>query len=169
MRFSEDFDAIYIRYSDQLYRYIYTSVKDAYLAEDLTGEVFLRVWKKWKEIKQDFIQALLYKTAKNIIIDYYRSRKNKKNVSLEETVEMGLEPSYDEDLIEKINKDTNIQMITGAMSKLPENLKEVLVLRFVNDLSAKEAGEILNISEGNVRVLQYRALNKLKEVLKNGK
>jgi len=114
------------------------------------------------------MQALLYKTAKNILIDYYRKNKNNKKVSLEEIIEKGIEPSYDEDLIEKISKDENIKKINVAIGSLPQNLKEVLILRFVNDLSAKEAAEILSTTEVNIRVLQYRGLKKLKEEIKNG-
>lgn len=167
MRFSKEFETIYIKYSDKIYRYVYLNTNDPYLAEDITSETFLRIWKSWKRIKQDFMQALLYKTAKNIIIDNYRKHGNAKKVSLENIVEMGLEPSYDEDLIEKINKDDNIKKINNALKLIPENLKEVLILRFVDDLSAKEAAEIMDTTEVNVRVLQFRGLKKLKEVIKN--
>ena len=78
MRFSKDFEEIYIKYSDKIYKYLYLNTKDAYLAEDITGEVFLRIWKAWERIKPDFLQALLYKTAKNILIDYYRKGSNVK-------------------------------------------------------------------------------------------
>lgn len=167
MRFSKDFEAIYIKYSDKIYRYVYLNITDPYLAEDITSEVFLRIWKNWKRIEKDFMQALLYKTAKNIIIDNYRKHGNAKKVSLENIVEQGLEPSYDQDLIEKINNDDNIKKINEAIMALPDNLKDVLVLRFINDLSAKEAAEILDTTEVNIRVLQFRALKKLKEAIKN--
>ncbi|MCL6096828.1 MAG: sigma-70 family RNA polymerase sigma factor [Patescibacteria group bacterium] len=167
MIFSQDFEDIYIKYSDKIYRYVYLNTSDPYLSEDITSETFLRIWKNWKKIKPDFMQALLYKTAKNIIIDNYRKHKNIKNVSLEETVEKGFEPSYDEDLIEKINKDENIKKINSVIKALPENLRDVLVLRFINDLSAKEAAEILDTTEVNVRVLQYRGLKKLREEIIN--
>ncbi len=167
MRFSKDFETIYIKYSDKIYRYLYFSTKDTHLSEDITSEVFLRIWKAWKRIKPDYLQALLYKTAKNILIDYYRKRGNEKKVSLEETVEKGIEPSYDEDLIERIHKDNNLKRISNSLELLPENLREVIILRFIDDLSSKEAAEILNTTEVNIRVLQYRGLKKLKEVLKN--
>lgn len=167
MHFSKEFETIYIKYSDKIYRYVYLNTGDPYLAEDITSEVFLRIWKNWKRIKQDFMQALLYKTAKNIIIDNYRKHGNAKKVSLENIVEQGLEPSYDQDLIEKINNDDNIKKINEAIMALPDNLKDVLVLRFINDLSAKEAAEILDTTEVNIRVLQFRALKKLKEAIKN--
>lgn len=167
MRFTEDFEQIYTKYSDKIYRYLFLNTNDPYLAEDITSETFLRIWKRWRQIKPDFIQALLYKTAKNILIDYYRKHKNGKKVSLEETVERGREPSYDEDLIEKIENDNNIKKINKEIKLLPDNLREVIILRFVNDLSAKEAAEIMKTTEVNVRVLQYRALVKLKEAIKN--
>lgn len=167
MQFLKEYEEIYIKYSDKIYRYIYLSTSDPYLSEDITSETFLRIWKNWKIIKHDFIQALLYKTAKNILIDYWRKHKNGKKVSLETTVELGLEPSYDEDLIEKIHKNDNIKKISEALKLVPENLKEVLILRFVDDLSAKEAAEILDTTEVNIRVLQFRGLKKLKEVIKN--
>lgn len=113
------------------------------------------------------MQALLYKTAKNILIDHYRKHKNGKKVSLEDIIEKGIEPSYDEDLIEKINKDDNFRKITEAMKLLPQNLKEVLILRFINDLSAKEAAEILETTEVNIRVLQFRGLKELKKIIEN--
>lgn len=169
MKFSKDFEEVYIKYSDKIYRYIYANTADPYLSEDIVEEAFLRIWKRWRDIKPDFIQALLYKTAKNILIDYYRKHKNGKKVSLEEMTERGIEPSYDEDLIEKVNKNENIQKINKALKLLPDNLREVIILRFIDDLSAKEAAELLDTTEVNIRVLQYRALKKLKEVIENGK
>ncbi len=167
MRFSKDFEIIYLKYSDKIYRYVYLNTTDPYLSEDITSETFLRIWKNWKKIKPDFMQALLYKTAKNIIIDNYRKHGNAKKVSLENIVEQGLEPSYDEDLIEKITSNDNIKKINDAIKLLPENLREVMILRFINDLPASKAAEILDTTEVNIRVLQYRALKKLKEVIEN--
>jgi len=167
MRFSKDFEIIYLKYSDKIYRYVYLNTNDPYLSEDITSETFLRIWKNRKKIKPDFMQAFLYKTAKNIIIDNFRKHKNAKKVSLEAIVEQGLEPSYDEDLIEKITSNDNIKKVNEAIKLLPENLKEVVILRFINDLPAKEAAQILDTTEVNIRVLQFRALQKLKEIIKN--
>ena len=162
-----EFDELYIQFSDKIYKYIYWQTKDPYLAEDFTGEVFTRLWKNWKRFKPDFSQAFLYRTAKNILIDYWRKNKNKKELSIEASIEQGIEPSYDEDMIGQIQKNSEIENLHEAIGSLPENLKEIVILRFIEDLSAREVGEILKITEVNVRVLQYRALKKLKEVMKN--
>lgn len=167
MHFSKDFENIYIKYSDKIYRYIYLNTYDPYLSEDITSETFLRIWKSWKTIKHDFMQALLYRTAKNILIDNYRKHKNGKKVSLETIVEQGLEPSYDEDLVEKITSSDNIKKVNEAIKSLPDNLREVVILRFINDLSAKEAAQILDTTEVNIRVLQFRALKRLREIIQN--
>lgn len=144
------------------------NVSDPYLSEDITSEVFMRVWRKWATIRTDYIQALLYKIAKNIIVDHYRKKKNRKQISLEESVEKGIEPFYDQQFVEQIQKNDNINMLIKHLSTLPQNLKDVLVLRFMDDLSAREVGQILSISEVNVRVLQCRAIKKLREVVKIG-
>lgn len=164
-----DFDELYLQFSDKIYKYFYWQVKDPYIAEDFTGEVFTRLWKNWKRFKPDFSQAFLYKVARNMLIDYFRKNKNRKEISLETSIEEGIEPYYDEDLIEKIQNDNDISDLHRAINSLPENLREVVILRFIEELSAREVGEILNITEVNVRVLQYRGLQKLKEFLKNEK
>ena len=164
MRFTEEFEIVYIRYSDKIYRYLYFQTKDPYLSEDITAEVFLKAWKKWKTFKKDYVQALLFKIARNTLIDHWRKNNNRKESSLETKIEEGIEPFYDEDFIEKMQSDENVKNVNAALQLLPKNLKEVAILRFIEDMSAKEVGEILSISEGNVRVLQYRALIKLKEI-----
>jgi len=162
----QEFDDLYLQFSDKIYKYFYWQTHDPYLSEDFTGEVFVRVWKNWKRFKPDFSQAWLYRIARNFLIDYWRKNKDRKETSLEASVEAGIEPSYDEDLIERIQTDNEIKRLREAISLLPENLKEVVILRFIEELSAKEVGEILNLTEVNVRVLQHRALQKLREVIK---
>ncbi len=162
-----EFEALYTKYSDKIYRYVYLNVSDPYLSEDIVSEVFLRVWKRWSSIRLDFIQALLYKIAKNIVVDHYRKKKNRRQLSLEESIEKGFEPFYEQEFIEKIHLDDSIKRLNEQLKLLPKNLSDVIILRFVEDLSAKEVGEILNTSEVNVRVLQYRAIKKLKEVMKS--
>ncbi|MBI2031917.1 MAG: RNA polymerase sigma factor [Candidatus Levybacteria bacterium] len=163
----DSFDELYLQFSDKIYKYFYWQTGDPYLAEDFTGEVFARVWKNWKRFKPDFSQAFLYRVARNLLIDYWRKNKNRNEMSLETSIEAGIEPSYDEDFIEKIQNDDEIRKLRDAIKLLPENLKEIIILRFMEELSAKEVGEISGLTEVNVRVLQYRALRKLREVIKN--
>lgn len=162
-----DFEQAYLQYSDKIYRFLYFHTRDSRIAEDLASVVFVRAWKSWDTLKPDFIQAWLYKIANNILIDFWRKNGNKRDVSYDMCIEDGLEPSYDTDFIEKIDNDAKVKRLNEAMGKLPNRLKKVIVLRFIEEMSAKEVADILDTTEVNVRVLQHRALLRLKGILKN--
>ena len=154
----EEFTEIYLKYSDKIFRFLYWHLKDVHRAEDLTSEVFFKAFKNWKRFKEGYPQAWLFRIARNLLIDFYRSKKTS---SLEQAEEI----SVDLDLVESLEKDEAAQSLQQALTKLPKNLREVVILRFFEDSSAVEIGAILGISEGNVRVLQFRGLKKLKEEL----
>lgn len=157
---TEDFKETYLKYSDKIFRYFYWRTRDMHTAEDLTSEVFTKAWQAWGKMEPDYVQAWLYKIAHNLLVDSYRK---KKELPLKE----GGEAFYDDDLTEKVARDQRIAELSEALGKLPENLRSIVILRFMEELSAKEVGKILELSEVNVRVLQHRALIKLKEILKN--
>lgn len=154
-----DLKEIYITYSDKIFRYLYWRVGDVSLAEDLTSEVFLKVFKNLGKFKDGYLQAWIYRIAKNLLIDHYRSKKTS-------SLEWAEEIAVDDNLLENLAKDEDAKRLQKAIANLPENLREVVILRFFEDLSASEIGAILGISEVNVRVLQFRGLKKLKEELK---
>lgn len=154
-----EFKEIYLKYSDRIFRFLFWQTKDVPTAEDLTSEVFLRAFKNWRKFKGGYLQAWLYRIAKNALIDFYRG---KKTTSLDKAEEISIDPQ----LIEGLEKKEATEKLHLALEKLPTNLKEVVILRFFEELSSIEVGVILGLSEGNVRVLQFRALKKLREELK---
>lgn len=156
----EEFREIYLKYSEKIFRFLFWHVGSKIEADDLTSEVFYRAFKNWKKFDGKYIQAWLYRIARNLLTDYYRG---KKTVSLEKASTVAFEPEFEEEIAKK----ENIVRIKSALQELPGNLKEVVILRFFENLSAAKVGEILSISEVNVRVLQFRALKKLKEILNN--
>lgn len=153
-----EFTEIYLKYSDKIFRFLYWHLNDVHTVEDLTSEVFFRAFKNWQRFKSGYPQAWLYQIARNLLTDHYRS---KKTTSLEQAEEI----SVDAQLIENLEKDEQVQKLKHAVTKLPDNLRQVVILRFFEDLSASEVGSILGISEGNVRILQFRGLKKLREEL----
>ena len=158
----DDFSEVYRKYSDKIFRYLYWQSKNFHLAEDLTSEVFTRAWESWDSLRKDFLQAWLFRVAHNLLVDWYRK---KKEVSIDERHE----GFYDENLLEKLANDEKVKELSKALETLPENLKRVAILRFVEELSAREVAVILSVSEVNVRVRQHRALVKLKEVMNDAK
>jgi RNA polymerase sigma-70 factor (ECF subfamily) len=166
----EVFGELYDIYVDQIYRFIYFKVGRKEEAEDLTGDVFLKTWQYINEMGSEVIdnlRAFLYQAARNTVIDFYRSRDQKEFVALPQ--EDGEEkPSMEiidekQDLVEKIELASDLEEVKKALQKIREEYREVIVLRFVEEMSVKETAEILGKSEGAVRVLLHRAVAALKE------
>lgn len=165
----EVFGKLYDIYVDQIYRFIYFKVGRKEEAEDLTGDVFLKTWQYINEMGSEVIdnlRAFLYQTARNAVIDFYRSRDQREFVALpEEDDEKPTMEIVDEkqDLVEKIELASDLEEVKKALQKIREEYREVIILRFVEEMSVKETAEILGKSEGAVRVLLHRAVAALKE------
>lgn len=155
------FGSLYERYLEQIYRYIYYRVYNHQEAEDLTETVFLKAWealpKSKKKVKN--FRAWIYRIAQNLVIDYKRATPH---VSLEQ------EKVPEKDVLELdglVEKKQENQRLALAIMQLEAPSQQVIVLRFINQLSHAETAEILELKEGHVRVLQYRALQRLRELL----
>lgn len=157
----------YDLYVDQLYRFIYFKVGSREEAEDLCSAVFLKTWHYiLKNSLKDYktLKALLYKISRNLIIDHYRKTKGQENISLDQDqgikiVDEKQNLNYDMEL------KADILVLETKLPELKDEYREVIILRFINELSIKEIAEVLDKSRGNVRVLIYRSLNALKELL----
>lgn len=139
-------------YYDKVFYYIFSVCKDRSLAEDLTNETFIRVVNKISSNKTNF-QSWLFTIARNVLNDFFRRKKHEQNVE-DGIVEKGL-----------VDKESQHDLY-DLLDKLPEDQKEVLQLRFISDLSIKMVASILGKSEGAVKQIQFRALNKLREIAK---
>jgi len=156
------FGDLYEHYLTAIYRYVFYRVGDVAEAEDLTETVFLKAWEALDkyEVREVPFSAWLYRIAHNVIID--RHRTHKPAVSLESVLPLPDETSGPEDQLDALE---NIETLAHALSQLSADYQQVLTLRFISGLSHAETGRVLNRSEEAVRVLQYRALNALRQVL----
>ena len=158
------FGYIYERYLDEIYRYIFFRVKDEVEAEDLTEQVFIKAWvslhKRQRKNQIENLRAWIYRIAHNLVIDHYRSRKN--NLPLnEQTVFSKSHTNPEQAAVYQSEKD----QLKAVLNSLDENLKQVVLLRFVSQLSHAETAEILGLKESHIRVLQHRALKKIRLLL----
>ncbi len=151
----------YDKYADAIYRHCFFRIFSKSRAEELVQEVFTKSWEYILEGKRiENFRAFLYRVANNLIID--ESRKRKEN-SLDQLLEdsPASEPSCDG------RKDLEygevLREIRARMGDLPQEDKEVLVMRYIDDLDPKEISEILGISANNVSVKINRAMKYLKE------
>ena len=135
---------------DKIYRYCYFKVNNKEIAEDLTQEAFLKYFSQTSYINRGKPLAYLYTIAKNLCVDYYRN--NKKEQERDEAVLCSDDISVFE---------TNFD-IRQAVFTLPDDLRELLLLRYANELGIGEIANITGISRFSV----YRKLNKALGILK---
>lgn len=163
---TEAYAELYDVYVKRIYRFVFFKVGSHENAEDVTSEVFLKAWQyliggsdSASEIKS--FSGLLYRIARNSIIDFYRSRASKNEVPIEEDIEVSDSGKWYGELGDKIETEKIIQTI----KKLKQEYQEVLTLKYVDELEIKEIAEITNKGQVAVRVTLHRALKKLKEIL----
>ena len=162
------FSKIYDQYVEKIYRFIFLKVNSQEVAEDLTSETFLRTWEKFKQGSGNPIenpQAFLYRTARNLVIDYYREKSKAEVVSAEER--SLLDPR--EDLQKIALKNSDLETIKGALASLKEDYQNVIIWHYLDDLPISEVAKLLGRTEEATRVLLHRALVALRQKLNSTK
>jgi RNA polymerase sigma-70 factor (ECF subfamily) len=154
------FNTLYETHLDTVYRYVYYKVGNGQLAEDLTQHIFLKAWEainryQWRDLP---FQHWLLRLARNAVIDHYRSTKPA-NASLLEPVSDGVDPEA------TLAQSETVQMLQEAVRQLPDEQREVIVLRFIEQMPHAEVARHLGKSAATVRVIQHRALLALRRLL----
>lgn len=156
------FGALYDHYQPQIYRFVYLKVGSREEAEDLTHQVFLNAWLGVPRYKHRGFPfgSWLYQIARNQVIDHYRTKRD--NVSLEAVDPESITQKLS---IEALDANLDVERAVAAIRALKMEYQDVLILRFVEDLSVKEVAAMIGKSEGAVKLLQHRALKILRENL----
>lgn len=161
---TESFTEIFDRYHEKVYRFVYLKLPRKQDAEDVTAEVFLKVWEHIKFGKKiTSLQAFLYQVARNLVVDFYRS-KGAPTESIEEG-EIVIADRADLSLEEKMALKGDMARIEGALRKLKDVYREVIILHYLNELSLVEIARVIEKSPGATRVLLHRGMRALKNIL----
>ncbi len=158
------FGELYKRYVERIYNYIFYrtgSVKDA---EDLTDKVFFKAMshiKGYKHMGLPF-SAWLYRIAHNLVANYHRDRSRKKEISLDNVPGQVL-PQLDPQPETRAVKSQEVENLLVNIRDLAPNRQELLILKFVDQLSNAEIGQIMRKSEGAIKSLYHRTLLELRE------
>ncbi|WKZ30389.1 MAG: RNA polymerase sigma factor [Candidatus Dojkabacteria bacterium] len=169
------FVKLYEKLKVKLYTYVYFKVRNASVAEDITSEAFLRLFKAWKESKEvaDYAQAWAYRTAYNLIIDHVRSAHYKKSKTMSEIEKKNADKTDDEsfevdfaddkikDYLENEIKDEQISQLHEALADLKQIEREIIELRIFQELPFAEIAVILDIAEGAAKMRYKRSIDKL--------
>ncbi|GAB1446210.1 MAG: sigma-70 family RNA polymerase sigma factor [Cyclobacteriaceae bacterium] len=157
------FAPLYEKYFDRIYYYLYRQTDDEELAGDLCSQTFVNALNNLKkyELRGVPFSAWLYKIASNELRKHYRKSKGKKIFSIEEVRIKELAEQSDE-----VWDEDQINQLIDFMKDLPEDMLQVLVLRFYEERDFKEIAYILEITESGAKMRTYRALDKLRKKFK---
>lgn len=152
---------LYNAYFERIYTFIFYRVSHKETAEDLTEDVFVKVFNKLRGLTElKAFEGWLFQIARNKVIDYYRSKKQL--VPLEE-IENTLE--YETNVVDIVNLQTQQTLFIKLLKELPTDQQQVIKLKFLDDLENETIAQMLNKTEGAIRVIQHRAISKLKELI----
>ena len=160
---SDAFVFFYDKYLDRIYRFVLIKVSDKQIAEDLTQEIFLKTWQHLvdkKEIKS--FQAFIFRIAYNSVADHYRQNNNQE-LPLEYVEEK--EDTVGQDQATSLDKKIDSKVLLEKIKQLNPEYQEVLLLRYLEELSIEEIADILQKEKNNVSVTIHRALSKLKGLI----
>ncbi|MGE8204862.1 RNA polymerase sigma factor [Heyndrickxia sp. NPDC080065] len=160
---NNDFEAIYLEYSDKVYSYIFLLVKNKELAEDLTQETFYKAYRKIHSFKEEAsIYTWLIKIGRNLTYDFYRRRRVLSFFSIEKYNDKRVSNDTPQEII---IKGERVQILYEAIKKLKLEYQEVIILRKIKDFSIKEVSIILGWSEVKVKNTTSRAIVSLRKIL----
>ncbi len=155
----ELYDALLTR----VYRFVYFRVNRREDAEDLTEQVFVKVFEKINMFDERGIpfEAWVFRIARNMIIDFYRTHKTV-TVTLDQAFDvpdMGASPE------ECAERAFEMDQVHAALQSLPDSYREIIVLKYIEEYDNEEISTILQKPVSHIRVLQSRAVQKLKDIL----
>jgi RNA polymerase sigma factor (sigma-70 family) len=160
--FSEAYDV----FNEKIYRFFYWRTSSQEITEDLTSQTFLKVWEYIRQGKQiEHWSSFVYRVAHNLLVDHYKAGVEKREQELIENI-TDVENSKDK-MNDIIDYDLNRQELLKYVHQLPDDYKEIILWRYMEDLSFKEIAKITGKSKNTLYVSLHRAQAKLKQLYEN--
>lgn len=160
----EAFGLLYERYVDKIYAYLYYRTGSREDAEDLTARTFYRALDNLHRYQERGLpfSAWLYRIAHNLMANWHRYNSRHPQVSLEAlrlTDHLGRDPE------KALERNEAREVVLEAIRLLPPDRQELLILKFIDQMSNEEIGRVMGRSEGAVKSLYHRTLVALRREL----
>ena len=160
---TESFTNLYNRYVEALYRFVVFKIGNREEAEDVVGELFLKLWEYLRNTEEEIthVKYLVYRMARNGVIDVYRERAKKRTTNLDDAAHI---VDHRLDIVTQLAQKDDMQELMQAIKTLKQEYQEIIFLRYVEGLSFRDIAKILHKSGASVRVTAHRAMRKLEQM-----
>jgi RNA polymerase sigma-70 factor (ECF subfamily) len=160
----EAFGILYERYVGRIYTYIYYRTGNMHDAEDLTARVFYRAIEHIGRYRQRGVpfSAWLYRIAHNLVANWHRDRQRRQEVPIDEVI--NLQARIDPPELTMMNT-MDVERLMKVIQSLSPERQELIILKFVQEMSNAEIGRIMRRSEGAIKSLYHRTLLSLRDEL----
>ncbi len=153
-------EEIYSQYRDKVFVYVKNHVNSIEDAEDITSDIFIKIYTKidtYDESKAS-LSTWIYSMTSNTVIDFYRTN----HIHSEIPEDLSDERSSIE---EEILNEEALELLADALSKLPQELTDIIVLRYYKGLTLQEVAKQMNLSYGVTKLRHREALGKLRAMI----
>ena len=157
----DDFKNLFFEHSRYLHNFIYFKCGDKSLAEDISQEAFLRLWKECKKVQKPKAKSFLFTVANNLFLDHVKHQKVVSRFRLQKTVQ--LSPESPEFLLEESEFKEQLE---AAINALSEKQRTVFLMNRIEKVTYNEIAEILEISVKTVEKRMHKALIELRKLTK---
>ena len=167
-RLDSEFTELYRSHLRDVYSYAYYRVGNHHDAEDLTEQTFLQAYRHFERAQRESdgrpLRPWLIRIAHNLAANYYRDRSRRPQTRLEDAAIV----SAPYDTAELAEGRQELHDVLEGVSKLPEDRREALIMRFALGMDNREIARAIDRSEGATKVLIHRAIRQLEQSLKEG-
>ncbi|MBN1305016.1 MAG: sigma-70 family RNA polymerase sigma factor [Anaerolineales bacterium] len=156
------FGQLYARYIDRIYNYVYYRTGNQHDAEDLTARVFQRAMNHIKNYTDRGVpfSAWLYRIAHNLVANWHRDRSRRQEIPI---TDLPVLPSKGDHPETSLVRSEEQEALLRLIRRLPPERQHLLILKFVENMSNAEIGQIMGRSEGAVKSLYHRTLLALRD------
>jgi len=166
-RKKKQFIEAYDKHAEEIYRYCFFRVFSKETAEDLVQETFIKVWNYLQNGHTvEAIRPFLYQVSRNLIIDLHNKRKRFNERELDEFIQKKEAASFSYDNRQKIEQDDLLAETLKTLKLLPKSQREVILLRYMENLPPREIAALLNDKSKNISAKIARAKKNLDKILK---
>lgn len=159
----DNFEKLYGNHADEIFRFALYKLSDREKAKDVVQDTFVKVWSHINDDGETLnnARAFLFKIAKNLVIDSYRKVKPLSIDALEEIIHFDI--SDDHQFRDEMHDTVDLSIALEALSILDADIRDVIIMRYVDGLSVKEISDVTGQRENTVSVQIHRALKEMQD------